>query len=533
MKKIKYLNADKKIFFIMLLFFSEVVLGAEEEKLESGLDSGGFLKRISVIKIIPYNPLADNPNTQEVQEAVPSSGFLSCFFNFSLDEYHREPRDFDPDRVRFGNKIKPDSYVFSDLHAPLLDTYKDHFGFGRNCVYSSEGIDQFQRDEQGSYNPNSHGYYLQTLVKFKEFLGDKRNFLLVRVAMKYKSSQPLQATTQLFSDEIKEEFLFGVFVSGEESKEKHEESIELKKLTSSNPYKRFERINNVIQAIDSEYTGEREDYLNHLEKHDKISFLISSKMVYPKALVLEFPVSGVNFAAVLSQYGQEEQRFDIKRLFSKLQPLHFCTESCMAQRIKEKRYEFLCNLFGDTIVTCLVSRQLESIQLDMDGLGSSQNFKSAHGYIFNQSEQAFLTFLEKGPEVSETSQEDDFMEKIPDKKRTKGKKERKNENVDQEESKENGIKRPTRNHFYSMNPDPDKEQVPASEEKRITVEEMKVYFYSTYDICRYCRGTLAYMLYNGELKKSISSYFKEHVKKELNFKKDPELFAFSNQATDA
>jgi hypothetical protein len=104
---------------------------------------------------------------------------------------------------------------------------------------------------------------------------------------------------------------------------------------------------------------------------------------------------------------------------------------------------------------------------------------------FNQSEQAFLTWLEKVDSLKNNFNE------LP--------------------------------HCYSPNPFP--------KEGNYSVSNIQVNLYSFLDICRYCRGTMAYMLGTGKMLDVFIKFFNK-LGVELNPKQDAiQIFAFSYENT--
>jgi hypothetical protein len=109
------------------------------------------------------------------------------------------------------------------------------------------------------------------------------------------------------------------------------------------------------------------------------------------------------------------------------------------------------------------------------------SFEEACGIVFNQSEQAFLSFLKKSSQENYKA-----LKSLP----------------------------------------------PTLGNDQHDITHIRLNLYSTYDICHYCRGTLAYMLYNGTLKENIRDFFRQQtINLNLN-QSDFQIYAFSNKSTD-
>jgi hypothetical protein len=117
-------------------------------------------------------------------------------------------------------------------------------------------------------------------------------------------------------------------------------------------------------------------------------------------------------------------------------------------------------VFGTTFIACSLA---ERFGKTVDETGEDVAYQS----VFGQSEQAFLSFLE--------SSDKDKM------------------------------------NLHSIMPD-------LKEGDESKTYDVDLFFYSTKDICRYCRGTLAYLLYSSKLKVMM-----QRTLRSSSFKDDPRL----------
>jgi hypothetical protein len=74
-----------------------------------------------------------------------------------------------------------------------------------------------------------------------------------------------------------------------------------------------------------------------------------------------------------------------------------------------------------------------------------------------------------------------------------------------------------------------------NEKQDVNIDKINLFFYSTQDNCRYCRATLSYMLFNGELRKLIQNCFNV-IEDRTNLVMDEDIpikiLSFSNEQTD-
>lgn len=451
----------------------------------------GRLKRVAAIEILPYDPLADADDNYSLPTHVTEALISETQ---SIEEYHRDSSNpvgklkaGERTRMRYGKELKPESYTDGIFTlATETGTYKDHFGFGRNCVYidpDDKFLNEFKTvyvaPSDGipatyDYKAETHGYYLKKLVEYEKTApNEKRNLIFVRMRLENGSGES-------------HDCFFGVFVSGRKLGSKFESKTPLSKVIPAprelaSEFKELSRsakIKELEDFVDDQIKSVAEQLRKKFPNH--VSGRGYSGYFHHHGGVLSID------KYCFSPYMQVDTRYDKDRLFFRLKlPKDSDKNPVEVFRVLGKRHNLLLKLFGDTIATSLLSGQVSSVPLDTDR-EQAHNFSIAHDRVFNQSEQAFLSFLDVVPD----NYQDNCSLQIP------------------------------------------------PETVSFSASKISVYFYSTQDVCRYCRGGLAYMLKEGIIRTKIDTFFKRiYSKKKISTKilmTDDSLikiFAFSNEET--
>jgi hypothetical protein len=389
---------------IILFFFlnTDWVYSSTHEDRFNPNDS---LKRVAAIKIIPYNPLANIKEKEptddhrvllpdEVRKAlqlqtetvdsskVEADGYIS--------EYHREPiaggASFDPNRMRFGTQVKPDQYASREgkLFPAIPTTYQEPFGFGRNCVYAPEELDQFEwipdgsaagstseeefkvvdvspANVHGSYAAGSHGYYLQKLAQYQRDLNVKENLLLVHMQLKIEDEP--------------HDYIFGIFISGTHDNLKlNTNSCTAEDLLLSLKPKGYETRSAFDKDDKFVKFWDRQTLLNKRDVIKKAAVkaaseiqtaLIEQKKVHRAGDRIYFDHSTFPFTEEirLGLLGQEETDMD-KLLLERLwKAPEFKLSKTMSftgyEGVRTLKINFLKRLFGDTLISALLAKQIK------------------------------------------------------------------------------------------------------------------------------------------------------------------------------
>jgi hypothetical protein len=513
MKAFHFLS--RQFCFIFLLMFSLVqvgwgagaaaggVVGAVVPDEEGGLFPDGRLKRIAAIQILPYDPLADA--TEQGREPIQRKFSLASedITQEHVDSYHREADD-NPLRLR---PVGYNAYVFK---RSSCGTYKDLFGFGRNCVYYVPAEGEFAKKPDGApagagagagggedadapvpdaalppdpsyYAPKTHGYYLEHLARYKESLKGLKpvketksgnpfstgNYLLVRVDVLVPGSDP-------------KSYIFGTFSSGGANLY---EACDLKKHIQPGPLMHLIKEGSFPGAKQWKATKEKEiDGLISKSASETWGY-IEPKLLLPADYTYDGKVYPLKLfrvdGRVFPPYAQKLATEDLleKRFFH--QDKLDLTPKDTYEANRKNRKVLLRRLFGETVDSrLLIRKSCTPIKETLDDV----NF--VYRKVFEQSEQAFLSFLHL------TSRE------TPEHKEARGL------------------------HLFALTGGP------TGTDKF----HANVYLYSTKDICRYCRATLSYRLSCGLFKEHLGNMLKVEG---ANFTLDNvSLYAFSFDQTD-
>lgn len=358
--------------------------------------------------------------------------------------------------------------------------YNDPFGFGKNCVYHMPSAGEFDftapnaAEVKGYYTNGTHGYYLQQLAMYKasNFNGTERG-------------DPHGHARNLLLVRIRlTELLPHANASN---------------TSTTNADKVYEYFLGIFVSGSPEFCCGKTTACQCLQFPKKSTSNATTS--FPDKLLSQLIASsafscGDSFYTVkpfVLNYGTKQKRLapkggDPKELRKIIEHRIFTHKSSKALSLEEcskaayQRSFFTERMFGwpayfsyadDPAIKVCFGKDLD--------------------LCFNQSEQTFLSFLEEGSEdLCLTPDADASSEHV---------------------------------NIALANPFEESTQT-------YNLSKIELYFYSTLDICRYCRGTLSSMLHSGKLKDSLTKFFKHGGVKIDVVNENIQMFAFSNQTTE-
>lgn len=381
----------------------------------------------------------------------------------------------------------------SDLSQPCIPTESSH-RFGRPYTNTHGEPNEFKigetfryitQDEYSSVVSEKEAFsYIESLVNYHKDFNEK-NVLIVQI----------QITTLDDKDSpIVYKYLFGTFVSGGQSNYKFGEIRKLTGVDQNIPIP----LKNSLESKFLRLLWEDENTKEQIKQYSIIpdNFELSSEENIQKLLseniysTKTFKINNKKFAPINNNGLGKLEDVIPSRLFSLPEEHEFRTLLNNPTKIpKSKELE-------TSIKKDIVGLNRERLTQQVFGRPSYQNSGPIKACLnkssdlepcFNQSEQAFLTWLEKVDSLKNNFNE------LP--------------------------------HCYSTNPFPKEGNYPVS--------NIQVNLYSFLDICRYCRGTMAYMLGTGKMLDIFKNFFyKLGVELTPNQQQDViQIFAFSYENT--
>jgi hypothetical protein len=505
-----------------------------------GLDAAGRLTRVSAIQILPYDPWDEIVATHEERSAA------DAVYAEALEEDAGADAVADPKHLGSKDTGADNGHI-------TFGKYKDTFGFDRVDKYTKvDGVlekrleeknarymtvDEIGKDQfdwipeaegvPGHYKPGTHGDYLQRLVYYKGGQGfpyndkkDKKteednvfnvegfdpatltkggnltnnaNLLLVRAVLDFENEQGAA------------ECLFGVFVSGSENykigpvKLKEKPTLVLKwGLETPEKEKKDKDCTREFgedESVRAKIGEFKSLFLEEYERDNK-PFLTSGRSVpikYSKGLFRYFnstqehrlpPLAHIWSESALNPT-QDGLTYLCGSIFSHVYP-----EEMIRDRDFRGELDFFKRIYGDSLTTRSLVEHWITFR------NSAQVLPTSLSIILSQSEQSFLReFLVDGTLARQLI---------------------------------NPSEKPRSPHIAMLKELEDREGVPLDER---CLARLRMYFYSTFDICRYCRGTIASLLSRGEFSKIIKKVLEENPRFKFSGAFTVQMFAFSNYTT--